>query len=118
MGGKSKILKMDLVKYLHPLSGHEKERQEPRSCSIDDVSAELISHADLITFPMGSFFSSVLVNLLPQGVGKAITERDCPKVYIPNTGEDPEVSAMVLSSSSSALTPIVILARCIFVLGV
>ena len=40
---------------------------------------------------MGSFFGSLLVNLLPIGVGKAIIQRHCPKIYIPNTGHDPEM---------------------------
>lgn len=83
---KSKIVKIDLVEHLD-----SDIDQEPQKCEIDIVSSELIACADLIVFPMGSFFSSVLVNLLPQGVGRAITKRQCPKVYIPNTGEDPEM---------------------------
>lgn len=51
---------------------------------------ELIRHAELICYPMGSFFSSVAANLLLRGVGRAIVDARCPKVYIPNTGRDPE----------------------------
>ena len=65
IGTKSKIIKIDLVNYLSPLA---LDHQELLYCNIDDVSADLISSADLITFPMESFFSSVLVNLLPQGI--------------------------------------------------
>ncbi len=61
----------------------------PRICS-------LIQSADLICYPMGSFYSSLLANLLPQGVGRAIAPRDCPKVYIPSTGEDPETIGLNL----------------------
>lgn len=58
--------------------------------AINERTAKLISQADLICFPMGSFYSSVLANLLPSGVGRAIGERRCPKVFVPNTGSDPE----------------------------
>lgn len=50
----------------------------------------LIAQAELICFPPGSFFSSVLANLLPAGVGRAVTSNPAPKVYVPNLGIDPE----------------------------
>ena len=59
-------------------------------CQIEPHIEALIWEADLICFPMGSFFTSVLANLLPRGVGRAIAEARCPKIYIPNTGADPE----------------------------
>nr|WP_287410549.1 GAK system CofD-like protein [Pseudodesulfovibrio sp.] len=49
-----------------------------------------ISHADLICYPPGSLYSSVIANLLPQGVGAAICENPCPKVFVPSMGHDPE----------------------------
>lgn len=54
-----------------------------------DIQA-LIADADLICFPPGSFFSSVLANLLPAGVGPAVAANAAPKVYVPNLGDDPE----------------------------
>ncbi|WP_207063463.1 GAK system CofD-like protein [Motiliproteus sp. SC1-56] len=51
---------------------------------------QLIESADLICFPPGSFHSSLLANLLPQGVGRAVAAAGVPKVYIPNLGRDPE----------------------------
>jgi len=51
---------------------------------------DLVANADLIVYPVGSFFSSVLCNLLPQGVGRAIVENEAPKIYLPNAGDDPE----------------------------
>ncbi len=51
---------------------------------------DLIANADLIVFPMGSFFTSVLCTLLPQGVGRAIVANEAPKIYLPNTMGDPE----------------------------
>ena len=56
----------------------------------------LIAAAELICFPMGSFFTSVVANLLPQGIGRAIRDAPCPKIYIPNTGQDPEQCGLAL----------------------
>ena len=52
---------------------------------------QLIAAAELICYPMGSFYSSLVANLLPRGVSRAIRANHCPKVYIPSTGRDPEV---------------------------
>jgi CofD-related protein of GAK system len=57
---------------------------------ISDTIRRLIRQADLICFPMGSFYSSLIAPLLPVGVGEAIAETDVPKVFIPNAGADPE----------------------------
>lgn len=62
----------------------------PAAASIHDKVRSLIASADLVCFPVGSFYSSVVANLLPQGVGRAVAQADCPKVYVPNTGRDPE----------------------------
>jgi CofD-related protein of GAK system len=64
---------------------------DPVSVSIREKMATLIAEADVICFPMGSFFSSIAVNLLPQGVGRAISQNPCPKIFIPNMGKDPEL---------------------------
>jgi CofD-related protein of GAK system len=57
---------------------------------IDDRTTQLIDEAELICFPIGSFFTSVVACLLPRGVGSAVARAGCPKVYVPNCGEDPE----------------------------
>lgn len=49
-----------------------------------------------ICYPMGSFYTSVLANLLPQGVGRAIAAARCPKIFIPNSGRDPECCGLTL----------------------
>ena len=64
---------------------------EAVSVSIPDKIKDLIENADLIVFPIGSFYSSVICNLLPKGVGHAIAKAPCPKVYVPSLGLDPEV---------------------------
>jgi len=61
------------------------------SSTLDVKNHALISDADLIVFPPGSFFSSVIANLLPTGVGNAINASAKPKVFIPNLGIDPEL---------------------------
>ncbi len=62
----------------------------PVSLSISPSLAELIRTADLICYPLGSFYSSVLCNLLPGGVGRSVAANGGPKVYLPNPGQDPE----------------------------
>ncbi|MCB2225033.1 MAG: GAK system CofD-like protein [Desulfarculaceae bacterium] len=58
---------------------------------IRDKVRGLIEQAELICYPMGSFYSSLVANLLPAGVREAISANACPKVYVPSTGRDPEV---------------------------
>jgi 2-phospho-L-lactate transferase/gluconeogenesis factor (CofD/UPF0052 family) len=52
---------------------------------------------------MGSFYSSVVANLLPGGVGRAIVNASSPRVYIPNTGLDPEQVGMSVADSVEEL---------------
>lgn len=64
---------------------------------------KLIHSSEIICYPIGSFFSSLIATLLPKGVGQAISENDCPKVYIPNRGKDPEQLGMTLADSVKTL---------------
>ena len=73
------------------------------STSIDDKVRRSIEAADLVCYPMGSFYSSVIANLLPKGVGRAIVSASGPRVYIPNTGHDPEQYGMSVADSLEAL---------------
>ena len=61
---------------------------------LDSGKRDLIAAADLICFGPGSFFSSLVANVLPEGVGRAVAANPCPKVWIPNLGFDPEQLAM------------------------
>jgi CofD-related protein of GAK system len=63
----------------------------------------LIASAELICYPMGSFYTSVLANFLPEGVGEAVAANHCPKVYIPNTLADPEQRDMTLVNAVEAI---------------
>jgi CofD-related protein of GAK system len=66
----------------------------PADVEIRAKMRDLIQSAELICYPMGSFYSSVIANLLPKGVGDTISRVNCPKIYIPNTAEDPESYAL------------------------
>ena len=52
---------------------------------------------------MGSFYSSLVANLLPTGVGDAVREADCPKVYVPNSGGDPEMKGLSAAGAAAPL---------------
>lgn len=63
---------------------------------IRNKTKKLIGQADLICYPMGSFYTSLVANVLPKGVGEAIKKNPCPKVFIPNTDHDPEMFGLSL----------------------
>lgn len=63
----------------------------------------LIERAELLCFPVGSFWTSVVANLLPRGVGRAVAAARCPKVYIPNLGADPEQLGMSVADCIETL---------------
>jgi len=71
---------------------------------ISKAVEDLIRSSDLICFPVGSFYTSVVANLLPDGVSDAISETDVPKVYVPNPGHDPEEVGMTLVDRVSTLS--------------
>ncbi|MBU1612445.1 MAG: GAK system CofD-like protein [Proteobacteria bacterium] len=76
---------------------------EPVTACIDEKMKGLIGQAGLICYPMGSFYSSVIANLLPQGVGMRIASNRCPKVFVPNTLEDPEAPGMSVTDQVKIL---------------
>jgi CofD-related protein of GAK system len=72
----------------------------------EHVSQELqalIASADLICFPMGSYYSSLQATLLPAGVGRSVARAGCPKIYLPSTGFDPETVGLSLSDQVERL---------------
>lgn len=66
----------------------------PAEANIRKKNRKLIERAELICFPPGSFYSSLIANLLPKGVGSAVALNEGIKVYIPNLGNDPEQIGM------------------------
>ncbi|WP_323784868.1 GAK system CofD-like protein [Thalassovita sp.] len=76
--------------------------------SRDDVvlpkrNRKLIGQADLICYPPGSLYSSVIANLLPKHTGRSIAQRRVPKVYLPSLGSDPECPGMSLTDQVAAI---------------
>ena len=79
------------------------ENGRPVEQPIRDKMRTLIQGAELICYPMGSFHSSVLANLLPRGVGQAVAQATCPKIYVPSTGEDPECLGLTVAEQVERL---------------
>ena len=63
----------------------------PRSVHGSSLAINLVNNADMLVYPMGSFYSSTLAALSPQGLGQAVVGNPCPKVFVPNMGFDPEL---------------------------
>jgi len=84
------------------LSTH-RDRYQPAEVSIRKKIRKLILSADLICFPPGSFYSSIIANLLPDGVTQAIAANPNPKIFIPNQGDDPEQLGMSLKDTVNTL---------------
>ena len=63
---------------------------QPVQSLLPESRRRMIDAAELICFPPGSFYTSVLANLLPRGAGRAIAASTAPKVYVPSLGGDPE----------------------------
>ena len=68
----------------------------PAAVSLHPRTVKRIRSADCICYPVGSFYSSVVANLLPAGVGRAVAAAPCRKVFIPNLGKDPELMGHTL----------------------
>ncbi|HAS89181.1 MAG TPA: GAK system CofD-like protein [Desulfovibrio sp.] len=79
------------------------EDSTPCTVKIPRKMTLLINSAELICYPLGSFYSSVVANLLPEGIGKAVSESKCPKVFTPNTGTDPELKGHSLTDQIDKL---------------
>ncbi|WP_372572366.1 GAK system CofD-like protein [Ruegeria jejuensis] len=78
-------------------------RLAANSVPLPKRNRRLIDRADLICYPPGSFYTSVLANLLPHGTGRAIAARDVPKIYLPSLGHDPECLGMTLPDQVATL---------------
>ncbi|MBB3141648.1 GAK system CofD-like protein [Halomonas organivorans] len=81
----------------------DRDAHVPVSATLHEQNRRLIAGAELICYPPGSFYSSLLANLLPQGVGRAIRANRCPKVFIPNPSPDPEQTGMNLERQVAVL---------------
>jgi CofD-related protein of GAK system len=59
-------------------------------CSASSEALEAIRNSELICYAPGSFYSSLIASLLPEGIADEIAQVNCPKVYVPSLGYDPE----------------------------
>ena len=75
----------------------------PVTPSLSSGIARLIRSAACICYPVGSFYSSLVANLLPRGVGRAVAACPGSKIFIPNLGEDPELLGCSLACQIEAL---------------
>jgi CofD-related protein of GAK system len=75
----------------------------PAEVEIDKGTRRFIDDAELICFPFGSFYTSVLACVLPRGLGRAVAEAGCPKVYVPNCVADPEQVALPVTGAVERL---------------
>ena len=73
------------------------------SSAIRKRNRKLIERADLICFPPGSFYTSLIANLLPRGVGSAVAANTGPRVYVPNLGTDPEQLGLDMNQAVTTL---------------
>lgn len=79
------------------------EDATPVRPEIREKVVRLIREADLIVYPLGSFYSSLVANLLPAGVARAVRDNPCPKVFIPNPMADPEASGVSVAERTRLL---------------
>ncbi|WP_299816090.1 GAK system CofD-like protein [uncultured Roseibium sp.] len=79
------------------------EGLEPATSEFPERNHNLLQSADLICYAPGSFYTSLIANLLPAGVGRSIGARTVPKVYVPSLGADPETGAMSLPDKVDTL---------------
>lgn len=82
---------------------HHLNNTNATSAQLQSKNRQLIEKAELICYPMGSFYSSLMANLLPCGVAQAVVQNQNSKIYIPNLGCDPEQVGITLERSISIL---------------
>ena len=78
------------------LSGEADDIDTLDASKVCKETRNLIDSAELIVFPPGSFYSSVIANLLPKGVDRALAKNPSAKVYVPSLGTDLETLGMTL----------------------
>lgn len=78
------------------LSGEAEDVDTMDASRVCKETRKLIASAELVVFPPGSFYSSIIANLLPKGVAKALAGNPAPRVYVPSLGTDLEAFGMTL----------------------
>lgn len=78
------------------LSGEADDVDTLDASKVCKETRKLIDSAELLVFPPGSFYSSIIANILPKGIAKAIHGNPAPRVYVPSLGTDLETLGMTL----------------------
>lgn len=83
-----------------PDSPSSENAPEVSEVSLTSDLISLINNCELMVFPMGSFFTSVACHFLVRGMGSTIYNKECPKIFVPNSDlKDPEQTHLLLSDS-------------------
>lgn len=77
--------------------------QTPCRPPLAPAAVTYLRSAGAICYPMGSFYTSVLANLLPQGVGRNVSAAQCPKIFIPNSGTDVELHGLTVAGQAAMI---------------
>ncbi len=77
--------------------------RDPAQSEFPARNGALLRSSDLICYAPGSFYTSLVANLLPEGVGRAIANHTVPKVYVPALGYDPETGMMTVADKVHVL---------------
>jgi hypothetical protein len=62
-----------------------------------------LRNADVIVYSIGSFYTSVVPNLLVEGMGEAIRQARVPKILIANPVEDAETEGLTVSQLAAEI---------------
>ena len=76
------------------LAGGEHVEARPQ---LNPLAGRAIRKAALVAYAMGSFYTSIVPNLLVNGMGQAIRETKRPKVFVANLMRDEETLDMTVS---------------------
>lgn len=83
----------------------EKADKEPIECHpmLNTLASSYLQQTRVVCYPMGSFYSSVLANLLTKGAAKEIAQSPAKKVFIPNSGYDDETKGHTVETQTKAI---------------
>jgi CofD-related protein of GAK system len=105
--GQHRITGKEVPALTSPIAGLDlvdaRETGRAADVEIDNGTRRFVGEAELICFPVGSFYTSVLACLLPRGIGRAVAEAGCPKVYVPNCAADPEQIGLTVADAVDRL---------------
>ncbi|MEP4767334.1 MAG: GAK system CofD-like protein [Roseibium sp.] len=79
------------------------KNREPAQSVFPERNRTIVQSADLICYAPGSFYTSLIANLLPKGVGSELAVRTVPKVFVPGYGRDPETGTMTIADKVHTL---------------